>query len=95
MPLRVFFARPRLFISIVVGIAVGALLPYYFSELRGVARLLVGWDIGVALYLMLAFWMIAIAARARLSANLSNKTREVLRFSSVRSSPRWQALPPS
>ena len=51
MPLRLFFARPRLFISIVVGIAVGALLPFFFSELRGVTRLLVGWDIGVALYL--------------------------------------------
>jgi len=66
MPLRLFFARPRLFISIVVGIAVGALLPYYFSELRGVTRLLVGWDIGVALYLMLAFWMIAHSSASQI-----------------------------
>jgi uncharacterized membrane protein len=58
-PFSILLARPRLLISILVGIAVGVLLPYYFSELRGVTRLLVGWDVGVALYLVLAFWMIA------------------------------------
>jgi uncharacterized membrane protein len=58
-PLRILFARPRLLISILVGIAVGTLLPYYFSGLRGVTQLLVGWDVGVALYLILAFWMFA------------------------------------
>ena len=52
-------ARPRLFLSIFAGFAVGALLPLYFGDLRGVTRLLVGWDVGVALYLALAFWMIA------------------------------------
>ena len=66
MPLRLFFARPRPFISIVVGIAVGALLPFFFSELRGVTRLLVGWDIGVALYLVLAFWMIAHSSASQI-----------------------------
>ncbi len=59
LPLRIIMARPRLFLSILTGIAVGALLPLYFSEVRGVTRLLVGWDVGVALYLVLAFWMIA------------------------------------
>jgi uncharacterized membrane protein len=57
-PLNILLARPRLLISILVGIAVGVLLPY-FSDLRGVTRLLVGWDVGVALYLLLAFWMIS------------------------------------
>jgi len=57
-PLSILLARPRLLISIVVGVIVGVLLPY-FSDLRGVTRLLVSWDIGVALYLVLAFWMIA------------------------------------
>ena len=56
---HLLLARPRLLISILVGIAVGVLLPRYFSELRGVTRLLVGWDVGVGLYLILAFWMIA------------------------------------
>jgi uncharacterized membrane protein len=59
LPVRIVMARPRLFLSILTGIAVGALLPLYFSEVRGVTRLLVGWDVGLALYLVLAFWMIA------------------------------------
>jgi uncharacterized membrane protein len=59
MPFRVLFARPRLLLSILVGLAVVALLPLYSEQFRGVTRILVGWDIGVALYLVLAFWMIA------------------------------------
>ena len=58
-PLNILLARPRLLISILVGIAVGVLLPRYFSELRGVTRFLVGWGVAVGLYLILAFWMVA------------------------------------
>jgi uncharacterized membrane protein len=57
--LRIVSARPRLFLSILVGFAVGALLPLYVTELRGLTRFLVAWDFGVGLYLILAFWMIA------------------------------------
>jgi hypothetical protein len=57
--LRIVSAWPRLFLSILAGFAVGALLPLYVTELRGVTRFLVAWDIGVGLYLILAFWMIA------------------------------------
>jgi uncharacterized membrane protein len=59
LPLRIISARPRLFLSILAGFAVGALLPIYVSELRGVTRFLVAWDFGVGLYLILAFRMIA------------------------------------
>ena len=59
LPLRIISARPRLLLSILAGFAVGALLPVYVSELRGVTRFLVAWDFGVGLYLILAFWMIA------------------------------------
>jgi uncharacterized membrane protein len=59
MPLRVLLARPRLLLSILVGLAVVALLPIYSEQFRGVTRILVAWDAGVALYLVLAFWMIA------------------------------------
>jgi uncharacterized membrane protein len=55
---RIIVARPRLFLSILAGIAVGVLLPLYVSELRGVTRFLVAWDFGVGLYLVLAFRMI-------------------------------------
>jgi uncharacterized membrane protein len=66
MPLRVLFARPRLLVSILVGLCVVALLPLYSDQFRGVTRILVGWDIGVALYLMLAFWMIATSDVAQI-----------------------------
>lgn len=64
--LRILFARPRLFVSILVGVSVVALLPMYSDEFRGVTRILVGWDIGVALYLSLAFWMITSSDVARI-----------------------------
>ena len=59
MPIRILYARPRLLISILVGAAVALLLPYTIEQLRGVTRFLVGWDAGVALYLILAFRLIA------------------------------------
>jgi uncharacterized membrane protein len=56
--LRLVGIRPRLFISTAVGIAVGLLLP---ASLHAATRALIGWDIGVALYLVLAFRMMATA----------------------------------
>lgn len=53
-PVRVVYARPRLFISIVIGVAAFLLLP---ESLRLVTRLLMSWDISVVLYLALAFAM--------------------------------------
>jgi uncharacterized membrane protein len=58
-PVRIIISRPRLFLSILVGLAVGILLPLYSSDVRGVTRFLVGWDVGITLYLALAFWMFA------------------------------------
>ena len=54
--LRVIRARPRLMISIAVGLVVLALLP---SAWRITTRLLVGWDAGVALYLVLVYTLFA------------------------------------
>ena len=53
--LRVVYARPRTFIAIAIGIVAFFLLP---GSLRLVTRLLVGWDIFVALYLLLVFTMV-------------------------------------
>jgi uncharacterized membrane protein len=55
VPLRVVYARPRTFIAIAIGIIAFFLLP---GSLRLVTRLLVGWDIFAALYLVLVFTMI-------------------------------------
>jgi uncharacterized membrane protein len=68
-PLRVVRARPRLFISALVGLAVILLAP---SDWRIASRLLSGWDAGIGLYLVLALHMMAqsetqhIRRRARL-----------------------------
>lgn len=49
---RVVRARPRLFFSAIIGLIVVAALP---AEWRFATRALVGWDVGVALYLAAAF----------------------------------------
>ncbi len=53
-PVRVVYARPRTFISIVVGIAFYLLLP---ASLRPVTRLLIGWDVFATFYLVLVYIM--------------------------------------
>jgi uncharacterized membrane protein len=53
-PVRVVYARPRTFFAIAVGIAAGIISPV---SLRLVTRLLVGWDVFVAVYLLLVVVM--------------------------------------
>jgi uncharacterized membrane protein len=55
-PVRVVYARPRTFISIVVGTVAFLVLP---GSLRLVTRLLIGWDVFVTLYLVLAYVMMS------------------------------------
>jgi uncharacterized membrane protein len=55
-PVRIIRARPRLFWSVAVGAGVAALLA--LTDWQRATRLLVGWDVGVALYLALAAHMI-------------------------------------
>jgi uncharacterized membrane protein len=57
MPIRIVRARPRLFLSALVGLAVILIAP---SDWRIATRLLVGWDSGVGLYLLLALRMMAV-----------------------------------
>jgi uncharacterized membrane protein len=54
--LRVIRIRPRLFLSALVGIAVAAVLP---TSLHVATRVLIGWDICVGLYLILALRIMA------------------------------------
>jgi uncharacterized membrane protein len=54
IPIRVVYARPRTFIAVAIGIVAFFLLP---TSLRLVTRLLIGWDIFAALYLVLAYLM--------------------------------------
>ncbi len=54
--LRIVSVRPRLLVSAVLGIVVGLLLP---DGLMRPTRVLIGWDVGVLLYLILAFQIMA------------------------------------
>ena len=49
-PIRLVYARPRTFFAVALGIVAFFLLP---ASLRLVTRLLIGWDIFVAVYIVL------------------------------------------
>ena len=51
-PMRVIYARPRFFIAAALGVIAYFVAP---DTLRLVTRLLISWDIAIALYLVLAF----------------------------------------
>ena len=53
---RILQARWRLLLALLFGAAVASLLP---GDLRLVGRLLIGWDAGIALYIVLVLLMIA------------------------------------
>jgi uncharacterized membrane protein len=54
LPVRIVYGRPRTFVAVAVGILVFFLLP---DARRLVTRLVVGWDVFAALYLILAYMM--------------------------------------
>jgi uncharacterized membrane protein len=65
-PVRVVYARPRTFISILIGLVAFALLP---GSLRLVTRMLVGWDIFIAIYLALVYIMMTRCGLAHIKRN--------------------------
>jgi uncharacterized membrane protein len=65
-PVRVVYSRPRIFISITVGIAAFFVLP---DALRLVARLLISWDVFASLYLTLAYIMMFRCGLAHIRRN--------------------------
>jgi uncharacterized membrane protein len=65
-PARIVYARPRTFISVAVGIVAFFLLP---DSLRLVTRLLISWDIFIALYLVLVYAMILRSGHAHVRRN--------------------------
>jgi uncharacterized membrane protein len=65
-PVRVVYARPRTFISILIGTTAFFLLP---GTLRLVTRLLMSWDVFVAVYLVLAYVMMFRCGLAHIRRN--------------------------
>jgi uncharacterized membrane protein len=65
-PVRVVYARPRTFVSIAIGIVAFFFLP---GSLRLVTRLLLAWDIFIALYLTLVYAMMARSGSSHIRRN--------------------------
>ncbi len=76
-PLRLVYARPRTFIAVAIGIAAFFLLP---GSLRLVTRLLIDWDVIVAIYLVLVYSMMVNSdhRRVRRAAILQDDGRFVI-----------------
>jgi uncharacterized membrane protein len=65
-PVRLIYGRPRTFFAIAVGILAYALLP---ASLRQVTRALLGWDICMAVYLLLVVTMVVRSGLAHIKRN--------------------------
>jgi uncharacterized membrane protein len=65
-PARVVYSRPRMFISVAIGIVAFFLLP---GSLRLVTRFLLGWDVFATLYLVLAYIMMFRCGLAYIKRN--------------------------
>jgi uncharacterized membrane protein len=65
-PIRVVYGRPRTFISVLIGIIAFFLLP---GSLRMVTRLLIAWDIFIAVYLLLVYIMMFRCGLAHIRRN--------------------------
>jgi uncharacterized membrane protein len=65
-PVRLIYGRPRTFFAIAIGILAYALLP---ASLRQVTRALLGWDICIAVYLLLVFTMVLRSGLTHIKRN--------------------------
>jgi len=52
--MRLVVARPRLFSCALIGVVTALLLPTFFAP-HDITRLIIGWNVGACLYLLLAF----------------------------------------
>ncbi|MDB5619109.1 DUF1345 domain-containing protein [Tardiphaga sp.] len=65
-PVRIVYARPRTFLAMALGVLAFFLLP---GSMRLVTRLLLGWDVFIAFYLLLVFTMMARCGLAHIRRN--------------------------
>lgn len=71
LPIRVVRLHGKLAIALAVGIAVAAALTPF--DMRGLARALTGWDVGLAVYLALTFAMMRRADVAHIRARAAEQ----------------------
>jgi uncharacterized membrane protein len=65
-PIRVVYGRPRTFAAIAIGVVAFFLLP---DSMRLVTRLLIGWDLFIAVYLLLVYIMMFRCGLAHIRRN--------------------------
>lgn len=65
-PLRIVYARPRTFVALAIGIVACLLLP---TSIRLITRLLIGWDIFIAFYLLLVYGMMLRSGERHIRRN--------------------------
>jgi uncharacterized membrane protein len=70
--LRIVRTRPRLFVSSALGLAVVAIL-FATCDWRAPTKLLVGWNLGIGLYLILAFSLMARSDVHRMRRRAANQ----------------------
>ena len=69
-PVRVVYGRPRAFVSILIGIVAFLLLP---SSLRPATRVLLGWDICIAAYVLLIYIMVVRSGITHIKRNAARQ----------------------
>jgi uncharacterized membrane protein len=65
LPVRLLLSRPRLFFSVLVGLCVALFLPASAVPLL-VTRVIIGWNVGAILYLLLALTMMFGSSHAQM-----------------------------
>ncbi|MEA2871997.1 MAG: hypothetical protein QOH67_1973 [Hyphomicrobiales bacterium] len=71
-PVRLIRTRPRLFLSVLLGLVTIAIL-FATCDWRVATKLLIGWDIGVGLYLVLALSLMARSDLHRIRRRAANQ----------------------
>lgn len=72
---RLVTSHPRLLFALMLGIAVGLLLPRIPSP---VARLLIGWNVGVWSYLLLVVWLMVRASTSEVRELAEQEDRNAI-----------------
>ena len=67
---RILQARPKLIMSVLLGVGVAAALP---AGWRFTTKSLVGWDLGVAVYLAIVYWTIARSQASHILQHAKNE----------------------
>jgi hypothetical protein len=90
--IRIVRARPRLFVSAIIGLIIIAALP---ADWRLATRMLIGWDVGALLYLAAVCETISRADIAHIRLRAAIEMKASSGFWRLRSLLHWRVSAPS